>query len=81
MQTGLPPCQTLSGQSVDQAAIERETALRQIRDRLRLGQRHIADWQGGELAVSAVPGAGKSTGMAGAAAIAIARHRLNEEKT
>ncbi|NJR70645.1 MAG: ATP-dependent helicase [Synechococcales cyanobacterium CRU_2_2] len=48
-----------------------------IRDRLRSGQQHLADWQGGELAVSAVPGAGKSTGMAGAAAIAIAKHRLN----
>ncbi len=53
------------------------TGIADIRDRLRSGQRPIADWQGGELAVSAVPGAGKSTGMAGAAAITIARHRLN----
>jgi len=37
----------------------------------------MADWQGGPLAVSAVPGAGKSTGMAGAAAIAIARYQLH----
>lgn len=33
----------------------------------------MADWYSGPLAVSAVPGAGKSTGMAAAAAIAIAR--------
>jgi len=35
----------------------------------------MADWQGGTLAVSAVPGSGKSTGMAMAAAILLAeRH-------
>ncbi|MHC5725039.1 MAG: UvrD-helicase domain-containing protein, partial [Nostoc sp.] len=33
----------------------------------------MADWESGPLAISAVPGAGKSTGMAAAAAIAIAR--------
>ncbi|MGB8699237.1 MAG: ATP-dependent helicase, partial [Thermosynechococcaceae cyanobacterium] len=37
----------------------------------------MADWQSGPLAVAAVPGAGKSHGMAAAAAIAIARHRLD----
>jgi DNA helicase-2/ATP-dependent DNA helicase PcrA len=37
----------------------------------------MADWKGGPLAVSAVPGAGKSTGMAAAAAIAIARQYEN----
>ncbi len=58
------------------ASEELERAIQDIRDRLRTGQQQMADWQGGELAVSAVPGAGKSTGMAGAAAIAIARNRL-----
>ncbi len=43
---------------------------------LRSGQREIADWTDGRLAVSAVPGAGKSTGMAIAAAITIARQGL-----
>ncbi len=43
---------------------------------LRSGQREIADWTEGRLAVSAVPGAGKSTGMAVAAAITIARQGL-----
>jgi len=51
--------------------------IEELRGRLRPGQRRIADWEGGPLAVSAVPGAGKSTGMAVAAAIAIARHRLH----
>ncbi|MEH1785712.1 MAG: ATP-dependent helicase [Nostoc sp.] len=44
-----------------------------IRNSLRPGQQQMADWQYGPLAISAVPGAGKSTGMAAAAAIAIAR--------
>ncbi|GET37845.1 UvrD/REP helicase [Microseira wollei NIES-4236] len=37
----------------------------------------MADWKGGPLAVWAVSGAGKSTGMAVAAAIAIARNQLH----
>ncbi|WP_072620018.1 ATP-dependent helicase [Spirulina major] len=48
-----------------------------LRAGLRPGQQAIADWQGGELAVSAVPGAGKSHSMAVGAAIAIARHQLH----
>ncbi len=47
-----------------------------IRAGLRSGQQEIADWTGGELAVSAVPGAGKSTGMAAGVASAIARFGL-----
>jgi DNA helicase-2/ATP-dependent DNA helicase PcrA len=48
--------------------------MNEIRHSLRSGQKQMADWKSGPLAVSAVPGAGKSTGMAAAAAIAIARH-------
>ncbi|MDH6104623.1 ATP-dependent helicase [Anabaenopsis tanganyikae CS-531] len=44
-----------------------------VRNTLRPGQQQMADWTSGLLAVSAVPGAGKSTGMAAAAAMAIAR--------
>ncbi|OUL17660.1 DNA helicase UvrD [Nostoc sp. T09] len=51
----------------------REEAIARIRNSLRPGQQQMADWYSGPLAVSAVPGAGKSTGMAAAAAIAIAR--------
>ena len=55
-------------------------SLEQLRNTLRPGQRELALWQGGSLAVSAVPGAGKSTGMAVAAAIAIAQHQLNARR-
>jgi DNA helicase-2/ATP-dependent DNA helicase PcrA len=51
-----------------------------LRKTLRPGQQELADWTGGALAVSAVPGAGKSTGMAIAAAIAIARHQLHARR-
>lgn len=36
----------------------------QLSQKLRQGQRLMAQWHGGKLAVAAVPGAGKSTGMA-----------------
>ncbi len=48
------------------------------RSGLRLGQRTLADWRGGLLAVSAVPGAGKSHSMAVAAAITIANQNLHQ---
>jgi DNA helicase II / ATP-dependent DNA helicase PcrA len=57
-----------------------EQALQSLRQGLRPGQQEIADWQAGKLAVSAVPGAGKSTGMAVAAAIAVARNQLHHRK-
>jgi DNA helicase-2/ATP-dependent DNA helicase PcrA len=50
-----------------------ETKLEALRDRLRPGQQRMADWTGGPLAVSAVPGSGKSTGMAIATAILLGR--------
>ncbi|MDY7005344.1 MAG: ATP-dependent helicase [Cyanobacteriota bacterium] len=55
----------------------REKKIKQICENLRPGQQQMADWQGGPLAVSAVPGAGKSYGMAAAAALAIARYQLH----
>ena len=51
--------------------------IQKIYSDLRPGQQQMANWQGGPLAVSAVPGAGKSYGMAIAAALAIARHPLH----
>jgi DNA helicase-2/ATP-dependent DNA helicase PcrA len=51
-----------------------------LRNRLRAGQQPLADWENGKLAVSAVPGSGKSTGMAIGAAIAIVRHNLNPRR-
>jgi DNA helicase-2/ATP-dependent DNA helicase PcrA len=58
----------------------RKQELQRLRNSLRQGQQPMADWQGGSLAVSAVPGAGKSTGMAVAAAIAIARYQLHGKR-
>ncbi len=60
-------------ESPSPASLLREQAILTIRNSLRTGQQQMADWQSGPLAVSAVPGAGKSTGMAAGAAIAIAR--------
>jgi DNA helicase II / ATP-dependent DNA helicase PcrA len=48
-------------------------AIAQLKATLRPGQQEMAEWTGGSLAVSAVPGAGKSHGMAAAAAIALAQ--------
>ncbi|TVR10411.1 MAG: ATP-dependent helicase [Phormidium sp. GEM2.Bin31] len=57
--------------------IDRPQLIQDLRNRLRPGQREMGDWQNGPLAVSAVPGSGKSTGMAIAAALTIARQRLH----
>ncbi len=57
-----------------------EEKLEQLRKSLRTGQRSLADWRGGQMAISAVPGAGKSHSLSVAAAIAIARYQLNAKK-
>jgi DNA helicase II / ATP-dependent DNA helicase PcrA len=64
---------TVVQNNLETASLLRSQTIVNIRNSLRLGQQQMADWEGGKLAVSAVPGAGKSTGMAAAAAIAIAR--------
>ncbi len=61
----------------NQLSTLRQEACNQIEQSLRPGQQQMAQWLGGEMAVSAVPGAGKSTGMAAAAAVAIARYNLH----
>ena len=60
--------------------IIQNSAEARIRQSLRPGQQQMADWQGSSLAVSAVPGAGKSTGMAAAAALAVARYQLHARR-
>lgn len=55
-------------------------AVSKLRAGLRPGQQEMVDWPGGRLAVSAVPGSGKSTGMAAAVASAIARFQLHPRK-
>ncbi|MEO0409374.1 MAG: ATP-dependent helicase, partial [Cyanobacteria bacterium P01_A01_bin.135] len=59
--------------ATDTTATDTATVAAQLHAQLRDGQRPMADWRGGTLAVSAVPGSGKSTGMAIAAALTIAR--------
>ena len=57
-----------------------ETQLQQLRNSLRSGQQSLADWKAGQIAVSAVPGAGKSHSLSVAAAIAIAKNQLHSRK-
>jgi DNA helicase-2/ATP-dependent DNA helicase PcrA len=54
-----------------------QTSITSLRDYLRPDQRKMSYWKSGEMAVAAVPGAGKSTGMATLAAIAIVENNLN----
>lgn len=69
------------GMLADNSTMETTGAqLQEMLQRLRPGQREIAEWRGGALAVSAVPGSGKSTGMAVAAAMAIARYQLHARR-
>ncbi|MEM7758848.1 MAG: ATP-dependent helicase, partial [Cyanobacteria bacterium P01_A01_bin.40] len=54
--------------------------LEQLRTSLRRGQQGLGNWRGGEMAVSAVPGAGKSHSLSVAAAIAIAQNSLHSRR-
>ncbi|HAC66134.1 MAG TPA: DNA helicase UvrD [Cyanothece sp. UBA12306] len=54
--------------------------LQQFRNSLRPGQQKLADWEGGQMAVSAVPGSGKSHSLAVAAAMVISRYQLHPRK-
>jgi DNA helicase-2/ATP-dependent DNA helicase PcrA len=65
---------------IDSVAELREREQERLFNSLRTGQQRLAQWRGGSLAVSAVPGAGKSTGMAIAAALTIAREQLHSRK-
>ena len=57
-----------------------EAQLSLLRNSLRTGQQGLASWQGGKMAVSAVPGAGKSHSLSVAAAVAIARNQLHSRR-
>jgi DNA helicase II / ATP-dependent DNA helicase PcrA len=57
-----------------------EAELKRLKNSLRTGQQGLANWRGGEMAVSAVPGAGKSHSLSVAAAIAIAQNQLHSRK-
>ncbi len=75
--------QNLTNSSIaDRAARSQwlESQLKQLQHSLRTGQQSLASWNGGEMAVSAVPGAGKSHSLSVAAAIAIARNQLHSRR-
>ena len=57
-----------------------ESQLKRLQNSLRTGQQSLASWNGGEMAVSAVPGAGKSHSLSVAAAIAIAKNQLHSRR-
>lgn len=57
-----------------------ESQIELLSNSLRTGQQSLAQWTGGEMAVSAVPGAGKSYSLSVAAAIAIARNQLHSRR-
>ncbi|OKH21231.1 DNA helicase UvrD [Hydrococcus rivularis NIES-593] len=71
---------TLSSWTETLVRTDLEEKLEQLRKSLRPGQRDLADWKGGQMAISAVPGAGKSHSLSVAAAIAIARYQLHARK-
>ena len=54
--------------------------LDELRKSLRPGQQQLGSWQRGKMAISAVPGAGKSHSLAVAAAMMIARYKLHPKK-
>lgn len=66
---------SLPASSLPHPVTQLNERLSHLRRQLRPGQQRLADWNGGSLAVSAVPGSGKSTGMAIAAALLLARRR------
>jgi DNA helicase-2/ATP-dependent DNA helicase PcrA len=59
---------------------EVQKSLEKLKQNLRSGQKMLADWNGGEMAISAVPGAGKSHCLAIGATLAIAANKLNPTK-
>lgn len=64
----------------DSAPIIREEQLAKLRGTLREGQKRMGDWEGGEMAIAAVPGAGKSYSLAVAAALTVARYKLHPRR-
>ncbi|HLO49029.1 MAG TPA: ATP-dependent helicase [Kamptonema sp.] len=80
LSTESPQSDSGTAKPTDIATVLRQEACSQLLKTLRPGQDKMGEWRGGRLAVSAVPGAGKSTGMAKAAAIAIANFRLHSRR-
>ena len=80
----IPMLSSEQKQQAHRSAVEQsqwlEQQLIQLKQSLRSSQQGLANWRGGEMAVSAVPGAGKSHSLSVAAAIAIAQNQLHSRK-
>ncbi|OKH17779.1 ATP-dependent helicase [[Limnothrix rosea] IAM M-220] len=59
---------------------DQEAFLRGLMSGLRPGQIELAQWQAGAMAISAVPGSGKSHALAIAAVMTLARQQLHQQK-
>ncbi|MEL4893969.1 ATP-dependent helicase [Crocosphaera sp. Alani8] len=59
------------------SSLSLKTKLEELENSLRPGQQQLSNWTGGKMAISAVPGAGKSHSLAVAAAMMIARYQLH----
>ncbi len=66
--------------ATDSVLEELQSKLAHLQATLRPGQRELAQWLSGPLAVSAVPGAGKSHGMAIGAVMTLAQAQLHRHK-
>lgn len=65
---------------MDHLSAEQQDFLAQLSAGLRPGQIELAQWQSGEMAISAVPGSGKSHALAIAAVLTLAQQQLNQQQ-
>ena len=65
---------------MDHLGVEQRQFLERLAAGLRPGQVELAAWQSGQMAISAVPGSGKSHALAIAAVLTLARQRLHQQQ-
>jgi len=65
---------------MDHLGAEQQHFLAKLAAGLRPGQTDLAQWQSGKMAISAVPGSGKSHALAIAAVLTLAREQLHQQK-
>ncbi|AFY38937.1 UvrD/REP helicase [[Leptolyngbya] sp. PCC 7376] len=65
---------------MDHLSSSQQGYLRDLSAGLRPGQVELAQWQSGAMAISAVPGSGKSHALAIAAVLTLARQQLHQQK-
>lgn len=65
---------------MDHLGAEQQLWLQGLAAGLRPGQDRLAQWRSGQMAISAVPGSGKSHALAIAAVLTLAREQLDQQK-